>query len=190
MADRYSNMGVTPAQQGASGSMSDALSKKLKPIKRAKAMLKADVEALEQDPQAFGMSQSEKDAQIAQAQGAASAQRQGAQRNLARQALGGQEFQAGTFEAAQNQIAEQAGATAAQASAAADQMSRQMIERESTRIRAELDAARARKREDNKMIAQMAMQGAQTAAAGATGGLAAAGGAAAGTTKTLDNGLA
>ena len=141
-----------------------------KPIKEAKALLAADVEALKK-PAQLGLTQSQIQQQISTAQQAAGVQAGAAQADVARQALSGQGFQAGAFTEAQRAIQEQSQTAGTAASAQAHEMSRRIQEREANRIRAALDAQRERARQAAVATGQKALGvvGGITSALGAAG---------------------
>lgn len=122
-----------------------ARQKQFKPIKEAKALLAADVEAMKQGK--LGLTASQIQQQISTAQQAAGAQAQAGQAALARQALGGQGFQQGAFTEAARGIQDEAQTAGVAASAQAHEMSRAIQEREANRIRGALDDQRQRAKE-------------------------------------------
>lgn len=119
--------------------------KAFKPIKEAKDLLKADVEAMKQGK--LGLTDSEIQRQVAIAQQAAGSQAQAGQTALARQALGGQGFQQGAFTEASRGIQDEAQTAGVAASAQAYEASRAIQEREASRIRGALEDQRERAKE-------------------------------------------
>jgi hypothetical protein len=116
----------------------------LNPIKTAKEMLRSDLETLQESPEELGMTESQKSAIADKAQAREDARAGADMAALQRTQLAGQGFQAGGLqEAVRERGAASAGASA-QATAGAEEASREMITRESARIRGQLDAARAR----------------------------------------------
>lgn len=152
----------TRASNAAARSAAESASKggRYKPVKAFKEMLARDVATLENNPEALGLTEAERDAMVAKEQTAAGAQRQGQQAELARQALAGQEFQQGAFTEAQGEIAEQAQQTGAAAAARAEGLHQQMIARESARIRQQMDAARERARQNARFWAKFSVDSA------------------------------
>jgi hypothetical protein len=125
----------------------DSFANRLKPIKEAKNMLKADLQALK-TPGALGLTQSQINQQVRDAQQTAGAQANAQASEYARAALAGQGFQQGALTQAARETSKAVGEAGAKATSAAHEMSRQIQEREAARIRGELDAQRERAREN------------------------------------------
>lgn len=141
------NLGIKTAKKG--------MDNRFKPIKEAKDLLAADVEAMKQGK--LGLTQSQIQQQISSAQQAAGAQANAAQAALSQAALGGQGFQQGAFTEAAQGIQEEAQKAGTAASAQAHEMSRGIAEREALRIRTALDAQRERARQAAVATGQKAM---------------------------------
>lgn len=149
-SSELANLGIKTAKKGI-----DARAAAFKPIKEAKDLLAADVEAMKQGK--LGLTQSQIQQQISSAQQAAGAQANAAQAALSQAALGGQGFQQGAFTEAAQGIQEEAQKAGTAASAQAHEMSRGIAEREALRIRTALDAQRERARQAAVATGQKAM---------------------------------
>ena len=125
----------------------DPWANRLRPVKTAKEMLKADVAAL-RTPGALGLTEAQIQEQTRAAQEAAQAGVGAQAADLARTALAGQGFQAGAIQQGTRQLGQATGEAAAKASQSAYDASRRIQEREAARIRKDLDAQRERAREN------------------------------------------
>ena len=138
------------------------------PKRAAKAQNISDRMTLQNNPRAFGLSESEKEGMIDQATQAATSKLQAAQSALGRMGLGGQGFQMGAFADAARGMAQAIPETAAKASAQALATSRAMIDREKARILGQLDTLAQRKQQANQYWGGRAIDiGQQMAAYGA-----------------------
>jgi len=120
------------------------------PIKTRKEMLAKDLNTLQSDPNALGMSDAEREKMIGQATRGAQAQQQQQAQQLNQAALAGQGFQAGALQDAARSSTDQGEAAAAQAAVGAGQLHQQMISQERSRILGELDAAANRAKENTR----------------------------------------
>lgn len=142
---------------------------KNKPVKTARELLGQDIEKLK-DPQAFGLSDAERQKIIGEAAQQDAAARQAQVSELGRQALAGQGFQAGAFQQAQESIAAGGEQAAAAAAAAAADLNQRMIEQGAAQARARLDAERERVRENTRFWLNMGINGAASIVSAAMGG--------------------
>src|SRR5688500_11737690 len=111
------------------------------PIKTRKEMLAKDLNTLQSDPNALGMSDAEREKMIGQATRGAQAQQQQQAQQLNQAALAGQGFQAGALQDAARSSTDQGEAAAAQAAVGAGQRHQQRVSQERSRILGERDAA-------------------------------------------------
>lgn len=142
---------------------------KNKPVKTARELLGQDLEKLK-DPQAFGLSDAERQRMIGDAAQQDAAARQAQVSDLGRQALAGQGFQAGAFQQAQEGIAAGGEQAAAGAASAAADLNQRMIEQGTAQARARLDAERDRVRENTRFWLNMGIQGASAIVSAAISG--------------------
>jgi hypothetical protein len=142
---------------------------KNKPVKTARELLAKDIEKLK-DPQAFGLSDAERQRIIADAAQQDAAARQSQVSELGRQALAGQGFQAGAFQQAQEEVATGGERASAGAAAAAADLNQRMVEQGAAQARARLDAERERVRQNTRFWLDMGIKGASAIVSAAVGG--------------------
>ena len=135
-------------------------SKKLSPIKTARDMLANDLDTLQNNPEELGLTGSQMEAQRSDAQADADARANAQISSMERTSLAGQGFQQGAFSEASRAVSDDRVDAGVGATAAAHEANRELIARESARIRGELDAARARAKLFGKQAAQATGQAA------------------------------
>jgi len=165
--------GVPQMTVDAQSVLSDRIrsSNRLKPVKTYKEMLKADVRRLQTNPESLGLSAAQRKQMVSEATEAAGSQRRAQMEDLAQMALAGQGFQQGAFSQAQRDVVEGAAQDAASAAQKVNDLNRRIIDAEKSRIRAELDAARGRARDDARFWAQFGLDSAATLVQAAGGAL-------------------
>lgn len=134
-----------------------------KPGRTQKEMLAADINLLQTNPEAFGLSEAERRQMVSEATEAGNTQRQAQTTQLSRDALAGQGFQQGAFVDAQRAVAEGASQDAATASTEANKLSKAMIAQAEARIKGELDAAAVKSAENAKFWAGFGLDSAEAA---------------------------
>ena len=168
------SMGWQLKQRGLGGLAKDtsAPGGRLNPIKASKQMLANDVETMQKSPWEFGLSDSQKTGMVDRATAAMRSQlnQTAAQMNRAGISRGGD--LAGRNAGAIRGLLDTEAQAAAGASGQAQTISQQMIMQEEARIRAELDAARARRKEANQQVGKAAGTIGLMGATAVTGGIA------------------
>jgi hypothetical protein len=152
----YSGYGMAPTPPAAAQNrLWDKI--KLRPVRDSKELLAADVNTLQNNPQALGLDAAQRQQMLSEATQASNAARQAQMTQLGQQALAGQPFQQNAFQQAQKSVAESGSQAQAQASSDINKLNQQMIESESNRIRSDLDAARQRAKENTQFWGQFGL---------------------------------
>lgn len=133
--------------------------KGLNPIRRRKDLLRADAEALANNPAALGLSEQQRQQMQSEANQAITAQKQGQVQQLNQAALAGQGFQQGGFAQAAQDVANSGAEASAKASADISALSEQKANAEANRIRNALNTAADARKEDVKFWANFGLQG-------------------------------
>jgi hypothetical protein len=151
---------------------------KVNPVKQQKEMLAADLKTMRTDPNSLGLSDAERQKMIGQATQQATAQQQAQVGQLGQMALAGGPVASGAMQQAQMGIAESSGDAAVKAATGVNDLHTRMVEQNTNRIRAELDAARERTKENTRFWLNFGIKsvgtliGAATNPAGTLAGLA------------------
>ncbi len=147
----------------------------INPKKAAKEMLTQDYGLLKNNPSQLGLNKSEIGSQMRDAQSRAAAQVNASAAQMAQSALAGQGFQSGAMQQSARDMAQTAAQAGAAAGAGAHDASRKMIERETARIRGEVENQWVKKRDQERYVFEQAMKTlpmiAQMASGVATGGM-------------------
>ena len=120
---------------------------KLHPRRTSREMLRADLATMQNNPNALGLSDAEKEKMRAEAVQTASAQNQALSGQLSQQALAGQGFQSGSFAQAQRDVGASSADAGTKAGTGINDLSNRMIESEKERIRAAVEQRRAQNEE-------------------------------------------
>jgi hypothetical protein len=142
------------------GLAQEAKSNALKPVQTWKDILKADLNTLQNNPDALGLSDPQREQMIGQATQAARAQQQGQVSQLSRDAMGAQGFQAGALVQAQKAVADKSEDAAVKAATGVNELHTQLVEQNKARIMADLDAQRERARENTRFWMDFGVQSA------------------------------
>lgn len=143
---------------------------RVKPRKQQKQMLAADLKTLRSDPMALGMSEAERQARIGETTSQQAAIGQSQATSLGRSALAGQGFQAGSFADAAQGIQDQTAQATAAAARDVQGLNAQIIQGEEARIRAGLEAERAKVKETTRFWINFGTDSAAAIVAAAMGG--------------------
>lgn len=125
--------------------------------KAEKLQLGADQARLQNDPNSFGLSDTEKDNMAAKAADTAGKQSQAAAGDLAQAALAGQGFQAGAFETAQRGLGEGAADAAVTARTGINDLHSRMVESAKQDVANRIHAERMSKKQEAQFWSQFAV---------------------------------
>lgn len=142
----------------------------IKPIKTRREMLEADLNQMRTDPNAFGLTDAEREKYIGDATRAAGASQQAQLSQLSQAALAGTPQAQAQLQSLQQQILGAGDDAAVRAGAEANSLHRQMVDREVARIRSELDAQAERVKENTRYWLNFGFTAAGALIAAATGG--------------------